>query len=79
MNPNIIGALINSALYLLCVFVAGIVTGHPVAWKLALVALGVTYISHIAQIGPLVSRDWCMGIVVLSVALGATAGVDLLF
>jgi succinate dehydrogenase hydrophobic anchor subunit len=87
MHPNIIGALLNSALYLLCVFVAGIVTGHPIAWKLALIAMGVTYVSHIVgmrvanmeyaerdQVRPLTSA-----IVWLSILLGAAAGVDLLF
>ena len=48
MHPNVAGALLNSAIYLLCVFVAGIVTAHPFAWKEALVAMGITYLSHYA-------------------------------
>jgi hypothetical protein len=50
MHPNVAGAPINSALYLFCVFVAGLVTGHTVAWQLSLAAMGVAFISHVAQI-----------------------------
>lgn len=79
MHPNVAGAMLNSALYLLCVFVAGIVTGHPGAWRMAVIAMGVTYISHYLQIIPGISRDLCTGVVVASIAIGAAAGVDLLF
>lgn len=79
MHPNIIGALVNSALYLTCVFVAGLVTGHPLAWKLALIAIGVTYVSHYLQLIPSISRDVCTGAVVASMAIGIAAGLDLLF
>lgn len=79
MHPSIIGALLNSALYLLCVFIAGIVTAHPNAWRLALIAMGVTYISHMLSLIPAVSRELCQGIVATSIALGAAAGISLLF
>jgi hypothetical protein len=79
MHPNVIGALVNSALYLLCVFAAGLVTGHPTAWKLALIAMGVTYISHYLQLIPGVSRDLCTGVVVASIAIGAAAGIAIFF
>lgn len=79
MHPNVAGALVNSALYLVCVFVAGLVTGHPAAWKLALVAMGVTYLSHYAQLIPGVPRASCIAIVALSIFIGMSAGVNLLF
>lgn len=34
MHHAVLGALINSALYLTSVFVAGLVTGDAFAWKL---------------------------------------------
>lgn len=82
MHPNIVGALINSAIYLLCVFVAGIVTNHPAAWKFAVVAIGVTYLSHMISIHAgrsIVLRDIATATVVMSIALGAAAGILLLF
>lgn len=78
MNPVVVGAQINSALYLLCAFVAGTVTGHPVAWKLALAAMGVTYLSYIAQLESHIPRAAASWIVVASVVLGAAAGLALL-
>lgn len=84
MHPNIVGALVNSAIYLLCVFVAGLVTGHPAAWKLALIAMGVTYLSHIISMHALCTaktllRDIATATVVTSIAVGTTAGILLLF
>jgi hypothetical protein len=78
MHPNIIGALINSALYLACVFIAGIVTAHPLAWKLALVAMGMTYLSHYAQLTTL-AEIVAIVLVSLSIAFGLFAGLALLF
>lgn len=72
------GLIVNAALYLLCVFTAGIVTGNAWAWKLALVAMGVTYLSYFGQI---VYADYWRtnaGLVVLSVLLGAASGFVLL-
>jgi len=79
MYPNIIGALINSALYLACVFITGIVTAHPIAWKMALVAMGVTYLSHYAQLVPHLPRQVSLALVGISIVLGLTAGLSLLF
>lgn len=82
MNPAVVGALLNSALYLLTVFVAGLVTGHPIAAKCAVAAFGVTYLAyHLMVVG------WVDGrfkpaaniLVALSIAIGAFAGLDLLF
>jgi len=84
MHPNFVGALIHSALYQVGVFVAGIVTGHHLAWNLALAAMGVTYISH--ALGFVAfdtgSRRLMAGanaVVWLSIAFGAAAGIALLF
>lgn len=82
MHPNFVGALINSALYLTCVFVAGVVTGHRLAWQCAVAAMGVTYLSHVAQftvaqlglVTPL--GTW---LVFVSMGLGLIAGLALLF
>lgn len=83
MNPNVVGALINSALYLACVFIAGIVTAHPIAWKLALVAMGVTYLQHLTTLpdpsGWLPTLRFRLIMVLLSIALGLAAGIALLF
>lgn len=83
MHPNYVGALLNSAIYLACVFFAGIVVGDPLAWKLALAAMGVTYLSHILQLPAPSGRHLPMSImflaVIASVVLGIAAGVALLF
>jgi hypothetical protein len=50
MNVNVNGALINGALYLVCAFVAGVVTNHGYAWKFALAAMGITFFCHVAAI-----------------------------
>jgi hypothetical protein len=75
MHPNVVGALLNSAIYLVCVFVAGL-TGHHVASELALVAMGLTYLSHLAQI----QQRWFGDVLVsLSIIAGVCAGLALLF
>ena len=81
MHPNFAGALINSALYLAAVFVAALMTGHRFAWQCAIIAMGVTYLSHVAQFTVaqlgLVTRlaNW---LVIASMLLGALAGLALL-
>jgi hypothetical protein len=50
------GALLNSALYLVAVFAAGMATRNPAAWMLAIAAMGVTYLSHLAAIPRLAYR-----------------------
>jgi hypothetical protein len=83
MHPNIIGALINSSLYLACVFIAGIVTAHPIAWKFALITMGVTYLQH--TIGIVAAYEFgawqtvSIALLWLTIALGAVSGLSLLF
>ena len=86
MNPAIIGALINSALYLVCVFVAGLVTGHSWAWKLAIVSLGVTFLIYATELSTPTSvekahtrANLLIGMIPISWLLGAAAGILLLF
>lgn len=45
----IVAALLNGALFLSAVFVAGLVTQNPLAWKLAIVAMGFAFLGYVAQ------------------------------
>jgi hypothetical protein len=45
----IAGLLLNSALALIGIFVAGIVTGTPLAWKLAIASAALTYFLYLFQ------------------------------
>lgn len=74
----LVGLLLNSALYLTGVFVAGMMTHDGAAWKLALVAAGVSYLSYSMQIYG-AGRNACATVVVISVLAGAAAGLLLLF
>jgi ABC-type enterobactin transport system permease subunit len=47
MNIFAIGAIVNGALYLVAVFVAGLLTGHIGSMRLAIVTLGLAYLSHL--------------------------------
>ena len=84
MHANIIGAIVNSAIYILLVFVAGLVRGYPVAWKLAIATAGVTYLSHLVS-GLASARNNAAVMHVatffvgVSIGLGMIAGLDLLF
>ena len=85
MNPAIIGALINSALYLVCVFVAGLVTGHPWASRLAIVSIAVTFCTYVLQVHQQTMKaqldvvaDLVIVLVLLSWLFGASAGIVLL-
>ena len=83
MSLNLVGALISSALYLAMVFVAGIVTANPVAWRTAVAAAGFTYLSHVAQFTAFQSKSLVWHgtgnmLVWASIALGALAGLALL-
>jgi len=73
MHPNVAGALVNSGLYLLCVFVAGIVTGHPMAYRLALASMGFAFFSHVLQIVRGNQDTAATLVVVLSWIVGAAA------
>lgn len=69
------GALVHGALYLLMAFIGGIVENNPLAWKLAIAAAGVSYLSYSVQ-----SVDERAGniFVLISILLGAAAGIALL-
>lgn len=45
----IVAALVNGAMYLTAVFVAGLVTQNSLAWKLAIVAMGFAFLGYVAQ------------------------------
>ncbi len=75
------GALINSGLYLTGVFVAGMVTNNPFAWKLALVGAGLSFISYTCQyLGGLspIYMTVAKTAVACSIVAGIAAGVGLL-
>lgn len=72
-----VAIILNSALYLVGVFIAGLVTNHPEAWRLALTALGVCYISPSVQIALPKAMVLNIGIVALSIVLAVCAGVAL--
>jgi hypothetical protein len=71
------GLLLNSALYLVCVFVAGIVTEDGFTWRCAIAAMGATYVCYLVQLAgaPLIVRVAALW---LSIALGVVAGASLL-
>lgn len=73
-----IAILLNSALYLVGVFTAGIVTGNHVAWQVALITSAICYISPTMQLALPEHRAANFVLAVLSVALGVAAGVALL-
>lgn len=73
-----IAILLNSALYLAGVFIAGIVTSHHVAWQMALITMGVCYISPMMQLALPEQRAANFIFILLSIALGIAAGVALL-
>lgn len=72
-----IGIYINSALYLTGVFVAGLVTNNPSAWKSALFSAGIAYLAYYAQVAklPIFINGILTGITLGS---GSIAGVFLL-
>lgn len=74
----VIGIYINSALYLMGVFVEGLLTAHPNAWRYALVAAGLSYLSYVMQVAS-VPRTLCAIVVCISFSAGAAAGILLLF
>lgn len=45
----VVACLLNAAMYLTAVFVAGLVTNNPLAWKLAIISMGLASLSYIAQ------------------------------
>lgn len=73
----IVGILINSALYFTGVFVAGLLTNHPWAWKGALIGVGITYFGYSAQVMN-APRQAQIALVTLSVVAGIGCGLFLL-
>jgi uncharacterized protein (DUF486 family) len=78
-----IGILLNSALYLTAVFVAGIAMANRGAVLFAIASFGVTYLSYMAQLihTPFGMRfDYVLQgtLVGVSIALGLVAGLLLL-
>ena len=71
------GILLNSALYLSSVIAAGLVTGHDLAWKLGILALGAAYVSYWMQ-GMKLNRALNGFIILVSQIAGVAAGIALL-
>lgn len=78
MHHAVMGALINSALYLSAAFSAGLALGNSIAWKLSLMAMGLTFMSHVAQIFPSRLPSMTRGLILMSWVLGAAAGLALI-
>lgn len=72
------GVQINSALYLVACFVAGLVQHNPFAWRLAIAAMGVTYLSYLFQLSAPNVSILNRGTVYASIVLGICAGLSLL-
>ena len=74
----VVGLMLNSALYLSGVFVAGIASHRPWAWRVALLACGFSYVSYYIQaVG--MERKVAVQAVFLSIFFGIVAGLLLLF
>lgn len=81
MDPkslSFIALVVNSALYLVLIFLAGIFWENRWAAILSIATAGVCYLAYSAELVP--APDWalrlCMG---MSIFLGAAAGIALLF
>lgn len=72
------GLFINSALYLVGVFVAGMRFHNDFAWKMALASAGFTYVGYMVQFLEL-PRAVSGTAVTFSVVLGLAAGLALLW
>lgn len=73
------GIVVNSALYLTLVVVIALATSNPIAWKLGLAAIGVTYVSYMLQVAEGENQRYAAyGAVVCSIVLGLLAGLTLL-
>ena len=75
MDYRYAGALLNSAIYLVGCFIAGLYTAHPWSWKLALAAMGVTYLSYIVQIS---THRLANAVTLVSIVIGLASGISLL-
>jgi hypothetical protein len=78
----IVGAMVNSALYLAGLLIAGFVAGNDWAWKGAIAAAGITYLSYLGNIAFINGHipEWAARLVTAaSIFAGAAAGIALLF
>lgn len=73
------GLYLNSALYLAGCFVAGLATGNDVAWKLALVAMGLAYVGYYVQVAYPGARVPALFAVSASIIAGVASGLALLW
>lgn len=74
-----IALLINSALFLSAVFIAGLMLGNRIAWGAALLSCGTSYLAPMWQLIMPGERLAAMGLVVLSIIFGVIAAAALLF
>lgn len=72
----VIAALLNSALFLAGIFVAGLVLHNPLAWKLALVSAGLCFLCYVTQY--LGHENVAATLASTSIVAGAVGGVALL-
>lgn len=77
-----IAILINSALYLTGVFVAGLMLGNGWAWKLALLTAGLCYLSYMVQLIALHADGKAMVplslmLIIATIVVGAAGGIML--
>ena len=71
MIPHFAAAVIWGVVYTISVLVVGLVAGRPAAWGLALLTMGLAFLSHVAQMMPaprwlgsaLVGMSWAAGLV----------------
>jgi hypothetical protein len=79
MTATELAIIVNSALYLAGCIAAGLATGNRVAWTLAIADAGVLYLGYLAMFDRRLTSAaevcWLMS----TVALGALAGIALLF
>jgi hypothetical protein len=71
-----LGAYINGALYLAGVIAAGLITGNAFAWKAAIAAAGVSFVTYVLVVWG--ARPAAFVLSGLSNGLGLLAGLALL-
>lgn len=70
MHPNVAGALVNSALFLGGLLVAGLAMSKPYAVYFALLAMAFAFFSHAGQLIPSVHRIGVLLAIFLSWLVG---------
>lgn len=76
MDYRYLGAIVNGSFYCVAVVAAGLATWHPWATYLAIAALGVTYLSYLAQLHVATLRFSNL-VVAISILLGIASGLAL--